>query len=121
MPSEGWDGLLTARFPPGDPEEKRWEWEQVKQQLVVGQTVRGVVVAKAAFGAWLDIDVGFPALLLIPDIAGLTPESYRADDWCAIGSTIAAEVVLFADDKRQIRVSQGTPHENRVKQRDATG
>lgn len=110
MPYEGWDRLLTARFPPRDPERDRWEWEQVKQQLAGGQTVRGVVLAKAPFGAWLDISVGFPALLLIPDVVGLTPERYRADDWCAIGSTIVAEVVLFVDDRRQIRVSQRTPH-----------
>jgi hypothetical protein len=110
MSHDDWGHLLIERFPSRDPETNQREWTALKKRLIVGQTVTGVVVAKAPFGAWLDIEVGFPALLLIPDVAGLTPESYRADDWCPIGSTVGAEVVMFADHNRQIRVSQGKAH-----------
>jgi ribosomal protein S1 len=114
MQYQDWGRSLAERFPSRDPREETREWEAVKRRLVIGQTVTGVVIAKAPFGAWLDIGVGFPALLLIPDVAGLTPESYRADNWCVIGSTIVAQVVLFNDERRQVRVSQGTPHEDRA-------
>jgi ribosomal protein S1 len=115
MPYEEWGRLLVERFPPREPETDQREWEALKKHLAVGQGVTGVVVAKAPFGAWLDIGAGFPALLLLPDIAGLTSESYQADDWCPVGSAIAAEVVLFNDRLRQVRVSQGRPHEGRAR------
>jgi ribosomal protein S1 len=113
MPYEDWGRLLLERFPLGDPETELRNWEALKKRLAAGQTVSGVVVAKAPFGAWLDIDVGFPALLLIPDVAGLTPESYRTDHWCPIGSIVVAEVVVFNDRNHQVRVSQRKPHEDR--------
>src|SRR5262245_45228589 len=106
MKYEDWGRLLLDRFSPRDPESDQQDWEAVKQRLAVGQTVTGIVIAKALFGAWLDIGVGFPALLLIPDVAGLTPERYQADEWCPIGSVIAADIVHFNDRNRQIVVSQ---------------
>lgn len=76
-----WEQRLSERFPFPDAEEAEREWESLKDRLSPGQSVTGIVVTKAPFGAWLDIGVGFPALLEIVCIAGLTPERYQADDW----------------------------------------
>ena len=106
MHYENWGVLVSARFPPRNPSTVREEWDALKVQLSVGQTVKGEVVAKAPFGAWLDLEVGFPGLVLIPDVAGLTPERYREDAWCPIGSTVTAVVLQFNDRTFQVRVGQ---------------
>lgn len=113
MHYDDWDQLLMKRFPPRTPDAEKQDWETVRENFSVGQTVSGVVVAKAAFGAWLDIGAGFPALLLIPDVAGLTPERYRADDWCPVGGIQETQIVLFNDPEHRVRVAQGIPHEDR--------
>jgi hypothetical protein len=112
---DDWSRSLSDWFPARDPVAAQQEWNAVKKRLAIGQPVSGIVVAKAPFGAWLDIGVGFPALLLIPDVAGLTPQSYRANEWCPVGSAITAEIAIFNDAKFEVRVSQGTPHENRAR------
>ncbi len=91
--------LVLERWPVRDKADAQGDWEILKQQLPVGQSVTGTVIAKAPFGAWLDIGVGFPALLLIPNVEGLTPERYRNDQWCPVGSTVRADVGWFDDGK----------------------
>lgn len=105
---DDWGRIVAERFPPRNQPEP--EWELVRQQLAVGQTVEGTVVAKAPFGAWLDIGVGFPALLLIPDVEGLTAESYREDNWCGVGTAISVNVVSLNDPAFVVRVSHGKPY-----------
>jgi ribosomal protein S1 len=82
------------------------KWNAVKRKLKVGDEVEGVVVAKPPFGDFLDIGAGFPALLEIIDIDGLTPEKYRAGEYTPMGSRVKATIVGFADFNKQIRVSQ---------------
>lgn len=109
---DGWGQVLEKRFPPRPPVAEQQAWDAVRQRFAPGQRCRGVVVARAAFGAGLDIGAGFPALLLLPDVAGITPERYAAGDWCPQGSALDVQVVLFNDPERRIRVSQGVPHES---------
>ena len=106
MNYSGWERLLSARFPSRDAVEVEREWVALKQQFSFGQSVSGVVVAKAPFGAWVDIGCGFPALLEIVCVAGLTPERYRSDDWCAIGSDVTAFVGGFNDTNHQVGLWQ---------------
>lgn len=105
--------LLTERFLVGktqaELEHAELDWEALKQRLAIGQSVTGEVVAKSHFGAWIDIGVGFPALLRITDIVGLTPERSRAGDWCPIGSEVAAFVSWFDDRNHQIGLLQVQP------------
>lgn len=106
-----WGRLLSERFPFDEATEaeclrREGEWVALQRRLAVGQSVTGTVFAKAPFGAWIDLDVGFPALLEIVCIAGLTPERYRADDWCPIGSQVAAFVSAFKDRGYQIGLMQ---------------
>jgi hypothetical protein len=108
-----WGRLLGERFPARDAAEAGAAWSALKQRLAVGQSVTGVVFARAHFGAWLDLGVGFPGLLEIICIAGLTPERYRAGNWCPVGSEVTAFVGGFRDDGQQIGLWQVRPGEQR--------
>jgi predicted RNA-binding protein with RPS1 domain len=75
--------------------------------MSVGDKVTGVVIARAHFGAWIDLDVGFPALLQIIEILELMmPGAYRAGDWCPVGSVVSASVTGFLESPREIYLSQ---------------
>jgi ribosomal protein S1 len=101
-----WSRRVSERFPLLEPQEAMQRWEYLKSRLQLGQTVTGQVIAKAPFGAWVDLGFGFPALLQIIHIAGLTPELYRADDWCPLGSEVTATVRWFNDKNQQICLRQ---------------
>lgn len=106
-----WGRLVTARFPRREAAETQGEWEALKNQLAIDQSVTGIVIAKAPFGAWVDIGCGFPALLELPYIAGLTPARDRANDWCPIGGQITAFVSGFNGRNHQIGLWQIKPRE----------
>jgi hypothetical protein len=74
--------------------------------MPVGQSVTGTVVDKRPYGVWVDLGVGFPALLEVPSIAGMTREMYQAGDWCPIGSEVTASVLAFRDSGFQIYLGQ---------------
>jgi predicted RNA-binding protein with RPS1 domain len=105
MDYEGWQKELA-------PYLRRWgddidvRWSALLTRLRSGDTVTGEVIVKAHFGAWVDIGVDFPALIEIPYIRGLTPERYRADDWCPVGSAITARVLGFTQNLHQVRLAQ---------------
>jgi hypothetical protein len=105
MNYEGWQTELA-------PYLQRWStdvdsrWSALITRLHVGELVTGEVIVKAHFGAWVDIGVGFPALIELPYIRGLTPERYRDDDWCSRGSTLHARVLSFTTSLNQVRLAQ---------------
>lgn len=82
------------------------EWESVKSRIPVGTQVSGVVLFRAAFGVWVDLGVGFPALLQIIQMPSLTPEAYQDGTWCPEGSPITAKIFVFSDSYRQIGLTQ---------------
>ncbi len=100
---------LDRLFPDHRSDARAAAWEVAKARYPVGSMVRGVVVARYPFGAFVDIDAGFPALLEIIRMAGLTPERYRVDDWCPVGSVVSAFVGGHGD--RQIGLWQVQPGE----------
>jgi hypothetical protein len=99
-----WGTKLRQRFGNGSPDDSAWD--QVKKRLPVGSQTTGEVVACAPFGVWLDIGVGFPALLEVPEIASATQRRLRIDDYPAEGEIVVARVVGFRDDNRQVYLSQ---------------
>jgi len=109
MLDDEWRNLVSERFPTRDLNETKVDWDRLKGRLRVGESVTGTVVARAPFGPWIDIGVGFPALMLITEVEGLTPERYKADDWCPIGSTITAVVGIFNEKAFVVRIWQKTP------------
>jgi ribosomal protein S1 len=91
--------------------ETETAWELVKTRLHAGSRVSGKVVARYIFGIFLDIGVGFPALL---EIIQFNPPLKRRpvvlEDYPAVGSTIIARVVAFSDRNRQVGLTQLEPH-----------
>jgi hypothetical protein len=106
MDYSDWGQQLAHRFPARDDADAEAAWVAVKKRLAVGESITGVVVARAPFGAWIDLGVGFPGLLEINGIANLTPEHYRAGDWCLAGSEVTALIGGFRDEGRQIGLWQ---------------
>ena len=47
------------------------------------------------------------------------PVRYQAGDWCPVGSSQDAQIVLFNDQDYVIRVAQNVPHESRAEPGDA--
>jgi hypothetical protein len=105
MNYDGWQNQLA-------PYLRRWgsdvdsRWAKLLARMRVGELVTGEVIVKAHFGAWLDIGVGFPALIELPFIRGLTPDAYAADDWCPLGSLLHARVLGFVTSAPQVRLAQ---------------
>lgn len=95
---------LDRLFPDHRSQEQSEAWEAVRARLRLGMPVSGTVVARYRFGVFVDIGVGFPALLEIVRMEGLPPERSRADDWHPIGSQVAAFVGGTGD--RQIGIWQ---------------
>ncbi len=92
---DDWRRELDERFPERDPDMAQREWDDLRSRLAIGQSLTGVVVTKAGFGAWLDLGLGFPGLIYPTGLAEMTAERYRAGEWCPVGSEVTAFVVDF--------------------------
>jgi 4-hydroxy-3-methylbut-2-enyl diphosphate reductase len=74
------------------------------RRLNIGDRITGRVVALEAFGAFLKFeDTDLQGVVLIPDISWL--KIRHPSDVLAVGQMIETEIVHFAPDRRQIRVS----------------
>jgi hypothetical protein len=76
-----WDDDLRARFPASGTEAALARWPGHRGRLMIGQVARDVVIARAAFGVWLDINAGHPALLFVPEMAGARERRISFDDY----------------------------------------
>ena len=63
---------MDHRFLNHDSPEISKAWDALKTGVAVGSVVEGIVFAKAHFGAWIDLAVGFPALLEIIYVTAIT-------------------------------------------------
>ena len=79
-----------------------WTWEEVKQQYPVGSIIEGTVVSVVPYGVWIDLGVGFPGLLLIPD-AGLG-RGQQTYGHFQPGDAITTKVILFNDERLTVRL-----------------
>lgn len=82
------------------------EWNEIKQKWEIGTQVEGIIVHKAPFGDFIDVGVGYDALLEIIEIKDLTQEKYCQGDYNPMGSVVKAKVVAFDDTNKQIRLTQ---------------
>ena len=101
-----------SEWPFGDhlSPSKAGEWAAVRTRLGVGESVRGRVIARRPFGVFVDIGVGFPALLEVIQFASARERRYSFEDYPAVGETITAPVVAFNDPNRQVTLTQLEPH-----------
>src|SRR5690242_19982430 len=90
--------------------EREADWGRVKAGLRPGSRISGTVVARSNFGIFLDLGVGFPALL---EVIQFDPPPRRRpvniEDYPALGSTVTARVVAGNDRNRQIGLTQLDP------------
>jgi len=87
-----WRQDLQRRFPDWQSAEAIAQWPAVTDTLSVGQRVVGEVIAIAEFGLWLDIGVGFPALLLLPYAGAAQRAPARSEEIAHIGEIIDARI-----------------------------
>ncbi len=93
------------------PPERAAEWEAAKARLEVGATVTGEVVARRPFGVFVDIGVGFPALLEVLQFRDHPHPRYRdVANYPEVGSMVTARVVALNDRGRQVALTQRDPH-----------
>jgi ribosomal protein S1 len=100
-----WDDDIRARFPDWGNDVARARWPNTRARLVVGQTVRGEVIARAPFGVWVDIAVGHPALLLVPEMADARFRPIQFAEYPALGAMVEARIVSLGD-RAEIRLTQ---------------
>ena len=80
-PAWTWGEEIKARFPDWGTDQIFLSWPSIRQHVTVGQTVSGEAVARAPFGVWIDIGIGHPALLLVPEMAGARERSISFDEY----------------------------------------
>ena len=90
--------------------EKERDWAAARSRLVVGKSVNGRVIARRLFGVFVDVGVGFPALLPVIQFEDARQRCYNFEDYPAIGELIKARVVGFDDQNRQVGLTQLSPH-----------
>jgi hypothetical protein len=101
-----WCDEIRARFPDWGSEAAALRWPEVRGKLAVGQAVAGVVVARAPFGVWLDIGVGHPALLRVPEMERARERRLTFADYPAIGAALRARVIWISDSQCEISLTQ---------------
>ena len=99
------DGDIRARFPDWGTDAVLARWPAIRAELAIGQAVRGEVVCRAPFGVWVDIGVGQPALLRVPEMAGARERPIRFEDYPALGAVVEAWV-MWLDDRAEIVLCQ---------------
>ena len=60
-----WQEELIKEFPSWGTQEGIERFNLSKHSLVEGDVVIGKVICRAPFGVWVDINVGYPSLLLL--------------------------------------------------------
>jgi ribosomal protein S1 len=101
-----WGDDIRARFPDWLREAATLRWPDVRARLAVGQQVMGTVIARAPFGVWLDIGVGHPALLRVPEMQYARERRIGFDEYPTIGEIVEAWVIDLADCRAEISLSQ---------------
>ncbi len=93
--------LLKKFFTP----EATAQWMELKETHVIGEVVSGKVLHQEPFGVFVDIGLGFLALLEVPEFEE-TKKIRGMEYFPAIGSTIKARILGFMESNRQIFLTQ---------------
>jgi ribosomal protein S1 len=101
----GWEEDIRVRYPEWHTEAGRACWPEIRGRLRIGQDVRGSVIARAPFGVWLDINAGYPALLLVPEMRHAKERRITFDDYPEIGEIVEAWIVALGE-RAEISLTQ---------------
>jgi ribosomal protein S1 len=96
------DRLFTGYRSP----ERAAAWEVAKSLLALGSRVEGIVVAQFPFGVFVDINAGFPALILVTRLSDAGRPYTSMERYPAIGSAVEARVCVWVFPQRQIGLTQ---------------
>lgn len=102
-----WQDDIRACFPNWGTVNAGACWPEVR----VGQAVRGTVIARAPFGVWLDIGVGFPALLLVPYMRGAKLRRITFEDYPPVGTQAEGRINSLGD-RGEIGLTQERPEDD---------
>jgi ribosomal protein S1 len=99
------DSVLDRLFSGYRSPEGAAAWEVAKSRFALGSRVEGIVVAHFHFGVFVDINAGFPALILVTRMRDLDRQPYM-ECYPVIGSAVKARVCVWACSHRQIGLTQ---------------
>jgi predicted RNA-binding protein with RPS1 domain len=100
-----WTEDIRSRFSDWGTEAALARWPKIRASLQVGRMVSGTVIARAPFGVWLDIGVGHPALLLVPEMRGAKERPITFEDYPQMESQVDAKIISLGD-RGEIGLSQ---------------
>jgi transcriptional accessory protein Tex/SPT6 len=100
-----WTSEIRDCFPDWQTDNATARWPETKAQLSIGQKVSGEVIARAPFGVWVNIGVGHPALLLVPEMEGADKHPIKFEEYPPLGAIVTAWIVGLGD-KAEIGLSQ---------------
>jgi transcriptional accessory protein Tex/SPT6 len=92
-----WREIVRTHFPEWNVSSSCPEQPVQTAQLQCGQEITGVVVAQAPFGVWLDIGVGWPALLLVVDMKEAQIHRVPFEQYPSIGTTITGRIKVVGE------------------------
>ncbi|REJ69175.1 MAG: hypothetical protein DWQ31_05675 [Planctomycetota bacterium] len=101
-----WSAEVARIFGDVSSDDRIAAWNGVKRSCPVGSIVSGAVMLKAPFGLWLDVGVGFPALLLITRLEHPTTSREYEDFGSQVGNEIRATVYRHDDKKRTLVLTE---------------
>ena len=94
---------LQSQFGDYLADERSSDWHRVQKSLSLGAVVSGPVVFRPPHGVYLDVGLGFPAVLLA---TRFSPQLVCPDGLPALGTITTASVARFSDSNRQIVLQQ---------------
>jgi len=100
------DSVLDRLFTGYRSPERAAAWEVAKSRFALGSKVEGIVVAQFPFGVFVDINAGFPALILVTRLRDAGRPYTSMERYPAIGSTVEARVCVWLCPRRQISLTQ---------------
>jgi hypothetical protein len=108
-----WSEMVRLSFGDVTGPARLASWSDVKARYPIGSKISGRVVLKAPFGVWLDVGVGFPALILVTRFKTLLTYDEYVASGPRPGGHLDASVYLFNENARCLVLTQ-RPHDETI-------
>jgi transcriptional accessory protein Tex/SPT6 len=87
-----WKDKLISLYPDWTKEEGIERFNNSNHGLKIGDEVMGTVICRTQFGVWVDINVGYPAVILLTNFASNNVKLDGFIGFPQVGSTVKAVV-----------------------------